>query len=76
MGDHQLAAVTAERAVTLDPFREIGHRLLIEAERARGDSGAAQRAFQRCVRVLDDIGARPSPDTLRIADGLGTIAED
>ena len=71
LGDHQLAAITAESAVKVDPYREIGHRLLIEAERARGDSGAALSAFRRCERILaDEIGVRPSPETLRLADLL------
>ena len=68
IGDHQLAAATAESAVALDPYRELGHRLLIEAERARGDSGAALRALERCEQVLtEQLGVRPSPETLRLA---------
>ncbi len=73
IGDHQLASVTAEQAVKLDPYREIGHRLLIEAERARGDGGAALQAFHRCERLLDEIGAHPSPETLLVADDLRTF---
>ena len=70
LGDHQLAAVTASSAVKLDPYRELGHRLLIEAEHARGDSGAALQAYQRCERALDEIGAQPSYDTKRLAAQL------
>ena len=69
LGDHRLAATTAEAAITTDPYREIGHRRLIEAERAQGDGGAARRAFQRCERQLAEIGAQPSPDTRRIVSG-------
>lgn len=77
IGDHQLASITAESAVKLDPYREIGHRLLIEAERARGDSGAALRAFHRCERILEEeIGVRPSAETLHLADLLRTSPED
>ena len=66
LGDHQLAALTAENAIATDPYREIGHRLLIEAERAQGDGGAAHRAFERCARLLSEIGAQPSIETTRI----------
>lgn len=71
LGDHGLAATVAERAVVLDPLREIGHRLLIEAEWLRGDRGAALRAFSRCERVLsDELGASPSPETQRLAAAI------
>lgn len=73
IGDHQLASVTADNAVKLDPYREIGHRLLIEAERARGDGGAALQAFHRCERFLDELGAHPSPETLAIVNGLRNV---
>ena len=77
IGDHQLAAVVAESAVTLDPFREIGHRLVIEAERARGDSGAALRAFRRCERILaEELGVPPSAETLHLADMLRSHRAD
>jgi DNA-binding SARP family transcriptional activator len=75
MGDHQLASVAAANSVKLDPYREIGHRLLIEAERARGDGGAALRAFHRCERILAEIGAHPSRETLALADGLRTSTD-
>jgi DNA-binding SARP family transcriptional activator len=68
LGDHQLAVTIAESAVQLDPLRETGYRLLIEAESARGDRGAALRAFARCADVLDaELGVQPSPETLAAA---------
>jgi DNA-binding SARP family transcriptional activator len=71
IGDHQLAAAIAESAILVDPYRELGHRLLIEIEQERGDSGAAVRAFNRCERILrDEMGVRLSPETLRLADRL------
>lgn len=67
-GDPGLAATVAETAVALDPLREIGHRLLAEAELARGDRGAAQRALDRCERLLaDELGVPTSPETRAIA---------
>ena len=71
LGDHQLAATAARTAIELDPLRELAHRLLIEAERARGDRSAALRAYARCVDVLaTELGTSPSPETLRLADTL------
>lgn len=71
IGDHQLAAVTAESAILIDPYRELGHRLLIEIEQERGDSGAAERAFSRCERILrDEIGVHLSPATRRLGELL------
>jgi DNA-binding SARP family transcriptional activator len=68
LGDHQLAATAAETAIQLDPLRELAHRLLIEAEQARGDRSAARRAYSRCVDILaTELGVPPSPETLDLA---------
>ncbi len=70
-GDHALAATVAEAAVTLDPLREVGHRLLMRAEWARGDRAAALRAFARCEQIMADaLGAAPSPETAALASRL------
>lgn len=70
-GDPVLAVTIAERAVRLDPLREVGHRLVIEAELARGDRGAARRAFARCEQALnDELGVAPAPETTALVDGL------
>ncbi len=71
IGDHQLASVIAGSAVAVDPYREIGHRPVIEAESARGDRGAALRAYRRCERILaEELGVSPSAETLRLAETL------
>jgi DNA-binding SARP family transcriptional activator len=63
-GDPGLAVTIIDDAISLDPIREVGHQLLIEAELARGDRGAAQRAYERCRDVLDrELGVGPSPTT-------------
>jgi DNA-binding SARP family transcriptional activator len=71
LGDHQLSATIAESAVQLDPLREIGHRLLIEAEIELGDRGAASRALLRCERTLhEELDVAVSPETAALADLL------
>lgn len=61
------AAKVAEEVVTLDPFREAGHRSVIRAYAAAGDRAAALRAYERCRRLLDEeLGATPSPETERL----------
>lgn len=46
------------------PFRESGHRLLMEALAARGDVAEALRVYEE-LRVLlrDELGTPPSPAT-------------
>jgi DNA-binding SARP family transcriptional activator len=68
-GHHRLAIAIAERAISLDPMRETGYRLLMEAEIARGDAIAALRAFDRCERiVMAEFGASPSERTIAVAE--------
>lgn len=67
VGDHQLAATVAERAIAIDPHRETGYRALIRAERGRGDAGAAARAFARCERaIVTELGVPLSDETLAL----------
>lgn len=71
LGDPQMAVISAERAIALDPLRELGYRLLMEAERSRGDHSAALRAFARCEATLRaEIGAAPSPETCDLAESI------
>ena len=68
-GDHRLAIVVAERAISLDPLRETAYRLLMEAELARGDTIAALQVFDRCERVVQsEFGASPSQLTVDVAE--------
>lgn len=70
-GDHRLAATVATTAIEVDPLRELGHRLLMEAEWRRGDRGAALRALSRCQAMLfDELGVDPSPETLELAAAI------
>ena len=60
--DHAVAA--AERATTVDPFRESAYRLLMRAHRAAGNPSAALRAYERCRRRLaEELGVDPALPT-------------
>jgi peptide/nickel transport system substrate-binding protein len=54
----------AQEAVALQPFRESGHRRLMQAHAAAGNRAEGLRAYDRCRRLLaDELGAYPSPET-------------
>jgi DNA-binding SARP family transcriptional activator len=64
LGDPRLAATVAASAIDVDAYREIGHRLLIEAELREGDHAAARRAYDRCRQIVtDELGATVSEET-------------
>ncbi len=68
-GDGRLAASIAERAIGLDPMREVGYQRLMEAELSRGDLSAALRAFDRCEQVMrTEFGCSPSAATQAIIE--------
>ncbi|MDX2379789.1 MAG: bacterial transcriptional activator domain-containing protein [Acidimicrobiia bacterium] len=71
LGDQQLASTVAESAVQVDPLRELGHRLLVEAEAARGDRAAALGAWSRCEQLMaDELGVEPSSETVELGNRI------
>jgi YVTN family beta-propeller protein len=63
-GESSEAARWARELIELEPFRESGHRRLMRAHVAAGNSAEALRAYERCRRLLaDELGAYPSPET-------------
>ena len=59
-----LAVQTAEELVTLEPFRESGYRLLMQAHAANGNRAEALRAYERCrVLLKDELGVSPDVET-------------
>src|SRR5207244_10492370 len=54
----------SEETIGLEPFRETGYRLLMEAHAAAGNRAEALRVYDRCRRLLaDELGTYPSPET-------------
>jgi DNA-binding SARP family transcriptional activator len=67
-----LAIDAASELVKLAPYRETGHRLLMRALAASGNTAEALRAYERCAQVLrGELGIEPSEQTRRT---LETIA--
>jgi branched-chain amino acid transport system substrate-binding protein len=63
-GDHSEAARLAQQVVQLEPYRESGYRLLMQAHAAAGNRAEGLRVYERCRRFLaDELGAYPSPET-------------
>jgi DNA-binding SARP family transcriptional activator/ABC-type branched-subunit amino acid transport system substrate-binding protein len=63
-GDPRAAVRVAEELVELEPYRERGYRLLMEAQSAAGNDAEALRAYERCRRLLaEELGTYPSPET-------------
>ena len=62
--DAVAAVALAEQLVAIDPYREHGHRLLMQAHHASGERAAALAAYERARRVLGtELGVEPSPET-------------
>jgi basic membrane lipoprotein Med (substrate-binding protein (PBP1-ABC) superfamily)/DNA-binding SARP family transcriptional activator len=83
-GDPRAAVRAAEELVELEPYRERGYRLLMEAQSAAGNDAEALRVYERCRLLLaEELGAYPSPETeamylevLRSSPKSGVVAVD
>jgi DNA-binding SARP family transcriptional activator len=71
--DHGLAHSLGQRALTIDPWSERAHRLVIEALLGEGDVDGARRALHHAIAVLNDLGVAASPATIELSyrAGLG-----
>jgi len=58
------ALTDAELVVELEPYRETGHVLLMRAHATAGNPAQALAAYERVrVRLADELGTAPSPET-------------
>jgi ATP/maltotriose-dependent transcriptional regulator MalT/DNA-binding SARP family transcriptional activator len=75
-GDTDQAEAIARRVLTVDPWNESGHAVLVNAALAVGDRATARRRFDACLEALDELGMEPSDATqqlrrrMRAATGL------
>jgi len=70
-GDNVVAAGEARRALALDRTAEPAARTVMRALALMGDRAGALRVADDLTRaVADEVGAAPSPDTLRLAERI------
>jgi DNA-binding SARP family transcriptional activator len=70
-GDPDLATSLAELGLSLDPWAERLHQVVVNACIARGDLDAARRALRRSLAALAELDISPEPTTLGLATRLG-----
>src|SRR4051812_5763378 len=70
-GKIEEAVHVAERLTALDPLREDGHRLLMQALSAAGRRDAALKHYERCIELLRrDLGVAPETPTIALAEEI------
>ncbi len=70
-GRHGQAVQLALATVSIDPLRESGHRLAIEAHLANGNRFDARRQYETYTRLLrTQAGAAPSAQLTRLVDAF------
>jgi DNA-binding SARP family transcriptional activator len=59
-----LALQNGHEMLAIQPFREAGHRLVMRALAAMGNSAEALLAYEACRRLIaEELGVDPSPET-------------
>ena len=65
------AEACARQLIELAPYRETGHRILMEALERQGNAAEALRAYERLRVVLrDELGVEPSSELQSVYRGL------
>lgn len=66
-GEHALAVQYAAEIIEVEPFQEIGYRLLMQMHAEMGNRGEALRVFGKCRELFrEELGAAPSQETERV----------
>ena len=61
----------AEQALSIDPWCESAHVILVRSWLDAGDHPAARRAMQRAAEQMNDLGLRPGDALAELADAIG-----
>ncbi len=62
--EHSLALQSAKELITLQPYREAGHRLVMRAHAAMGNTAEGLKAYEHCRKLIArELGVDPSPQT-------------
>jgi DNA-binding SARP family transcriptional activator len=69
-GRLRMAEELTEAVLADEPYHEPSWRLAMRLAGARGDDHGVLRAYQRCERVLAEVGAEPSATTRQLVDRL------
>jgi DNA-binding SARP family transcriptional activator len=64
------AELLTDAVLEAEPFHEPAWRLTMRLASARGDDQAVLRSYQRCDRILAQVGAEPSPTTRQLVNQL------
>jgi SARP family transcriptional regulator, regulator of embCAB operon len=69
--EHALALRAAKELISLEPLRESGHRLVMRAHTAVGNTAEALRAYEACRRLIArELGVDPSPQTKALYESV------
>lgn len=70
-GEGPLALQSARELIGLQPFREAGHRLVMRAHAALGNTAEALQSYETCRKLIArELGVDPSPQTKAVHEQL------
>lgn len=70
-GEYALALQSAKELLSLEPFRETGHRWVMRAHAAMGNTAEALKSYEHCRKLIArELGVDPSPQTKAVYEEL------
>jgi DNA-binding SARP family transcriptional activator len=69
-GEFEQAERLTDAVLDAEPYHEPAWRLRMRLAAAHGDEQAVLRSYQRCDRVLTEVGAAPSATTRQLVNQL------